>query len=145
MITLATAKDLEQVLAVLPPGTFPSRETALESCRYYELMRSAWVLKLSCGTVLGGAGVNDLGRRYGTAWAAFSPLCLALYWRTVHKFVVGNLNHLLAERFDCISAAVMEDHAAGHCWAVRLGFRPIRRIAELGPEKEPAVVYERRR
>ena len=88
-------------------------------------------------------GVSVMWSGVGAAWA-FLSADAPRYWKTIHSGVTTFLRGALCDgEFRRIQTSVRSDHAAGHRWALRLGFRPESVMHGYCPDGTDAICYVR--
>lgn len=95
------------------------------------------------GSPVACIGVSVLWAGAGAAWA-FLSADARRHWKTIHSGVATFLRGALCDgEFRRIQTSVRIDHAAGHRWALRLGFTPESVLQRYCPDGADAVCYVR--
>lgn len=124
---------------VLSWGALGGIDRAAELCDQSDYAYTA----LAGGRPVACIGVTTMWRGVGAAWA-FLGQDAPRYWKTIHGGVIMFLRGAMCDgEFHRIQTAVRLDHAAGHRWAMRLGFRPEGVLRGYGPDLADFMAYAR--
>ena len=98
---------------------------------------------LGAGLPVACIGCSTLWRGVGAAWAFLSRPA-PRYWKTIHAGVTMFLRAAQCDgEYHRIQTSVRLDHAAGHRWALHLGFEPEGIQRGYGPDQSDWVAYAR--
>jgi hypothetical protein len=91
------------------------------------------------GQIVGSCGIVPVHAGLANAWALLSD-CGSRRFLRIHKAVARFLD---GQRFRRVQTTVRSDFAAGHRWALALGFEAEARLEAWGPEGDDYHLYKR--